>query len=608
MATFLDEHKRTHRCGELRAEHIGQQVILFGWVSSARDMGAMIFVDLRDRTGTVQLRLDPHIDADAYAQGSALRSEWCVAIIGEVLDRGENANTTNPTGEVEIGVKHLEIFSQAKTTPFPIRDETNASENLRLQYRYLDLRRAPLQRALIMRSKVNMAVRNFLDEHGFLELETPFLTKSTPEGARDYLVPSRVNPGKFYALPQSPQIFKQLLMVSGYDRYFQIVRCFRDEDLRADRQPEFTQIDMEMSFITMEDIIAVCEGLMRRVFEGVMGMQLPTPFPRMSYDDAMLRYGVDKPELRFGMPIHDITTQAAASGFQVFAQAVEAGGVVRGLRVEGAADQFSRKNIDDLQEFAKIYGAKGLAWAKVTAEGWSGGVSKAIDASHQQAINEAMGAQAGDLLLFVADQARVVCPSLGQLRKKLGHSLGLVDEEAFNFCWVVDFPMFEYVPEDDRFYAMHHPFTSPKAEHFDLLQSGDLEPVRAQAYDLVLNGHEVAGGSIRIHREDVQSDVFRSLGIEAEEAREKFGFLLDALTFGTPPHGGIAFGMDRLIMMLTRSASIRDVIAFPKTQSASDVMCQAPSAVDAGQLKDLHLATIAKLAPASPVSEPATGE
>lgn len=592
-------------CGKLRAEHVGQQVTLYGWVANARDLGGMIFVDLRDREGVVQVRFDPNFFPEAHAEANALRNEWCIAIRGEVVSRGENINKNLATGEVEIIGNHVEIFSRSKTPPFPIRDETGASESLRLQYRYLDLRRAPLQQALIMRSKINQLVRGYLTNNGFLELETPFLTKSTPEGARDYLVPSRVNPGKFYALPQSPQIFKQLFMIAGYDRYFQIVRCFRDEDLRADRQPEFTQIDMELSFVTVEDVISVCEGLVKTVFENTLGIEVNAPFGRMSYDDAMLRYGVDNPDLRFGMEIEDISDLAPGCGFKVFEEAVEAGGVVRGLCAKGAGERLSRKVIGELEEFTKVYGAKGLAWAKVGQDGWSGGISKLIGPELQAQINAKFGAQDGDVLMFVAASAKIACPSLGQLRKRLGRDLELIDDKAFAFSWVIDFPMFEYSEDDGRFYAMHHPFTSPKAEHFDLIDT-DPEAVRAQAYDLVLNGNEIAGGSIRIHREDVQWKVFERLGINEEEARHKFGFLLDALTFGTPPHGGIAFGMDRLAMLLTGAQSLRDVIAFPKTQSASDVMCQAPNTVDLAQLKELHLATTAKQA--APAAEESKGE
>ena len=590
VPTYLEEHSRTHMCGQLREEHTGDRVTLFGWIASTRDLGGLMFADMRDRTGTVQVRFDPAIDEGVYEASKALRNEWCVAVQGKVVSRGENANDQMDTGAIEVLADGLEIFSKSKTPPFAIRDDSGANEMLRLEYRYLDLRRAPLQRALVTRSKVNMIARNYLVDHGFLEIETPFLTKSTPEGARDYLVPSRVNPGKFYALPQSPQIFKQLLMVSGYDRYFQIVRCFRDEDLRADRQPEFTQIDMELSFVTAEDVMAVCEGMVGEIWRDTLGVELELPFERLSYDEAMRRFGVDNPDLRFGMEISDISDRVASSSFGVFSGAVERGETVRGLVIEGGADQYSRKGIGELEEFTKVYGAKGLAWAKVGDGGqWSGGISKFFgDGSERDSINEAMGAKAGDLLVFVASHDKITSASLGQLRKKLGADLGLIDDKAWRFCWVVDFPMFEYDEQDGRYYAMHHPFTSPKAEHFDRVES-DPEGARAQAYDLVLNGNEIAGGSIRIHREDVQWKVFERLGIGREEARAKFGFLLDALTYGTPPHGGIAFGMDRLIMLITGAQSLRDVIAFPKTQRASDLMCQAPSPVDEAQLHELRL-------------------
>ncbi len=593
MASYLSQNTRTHMCGDLRAEDIGQEVTLFGWIANTRDLGAMIFADVRDRAGVVQVRFDPNVDEPTYEEGKALRNEWCVAIKGEVVSRGDNINDEMPTGTVEILAKDLEVFSKSKTPPFPVRDNTEASEMLRLEYRYLDLRRTSLQQAMVTRSKVNMLVRNFLVEHGFLEIETPFLTKSTPEGARDYLVPSRVHPGEFYALPQSPQIFKQILMISGYDRYFQIVRCFRDEDLRADRQPEFTQIDMEMSFVTPEDVIEVCEGMMQKVFKGILDIDLPDAFERLTYDEAMRRFGVDNPDLRFGLEITDISEVVADSNFRVFSQTVSSGGVVRGLCIKGGNDALSRKDIDGLEDFVKVYGAKGLAWAKVNDDGWSGGVAKFFEDDERAAIAEEMGAEAGDTLVFVAADTKTTCQSLGQLRKKLGQDLGLIDEETYTFCWVVDFPMFEYDEEDGRYYAMHHPFTSPQPEHFDSMED-DPEGVRAQAYDLVLNGNEIAGGSIRIHREDVQWRVFKMLDMSEEEATSKFGFLLDALTYGTPPHGGIAFGMDRLVMLLTGSQSLRDVIAFPKTQRASDLMSHAPSSVELEQLEELHLGLAGK--------------
>jgi aspartyl-tRNA synthetase len=608
VTSFLEEHKRTYRCGRLRDSHIGRQVNLYGWVDVHRDLGGMIFVDLRDRSGVVQIRLDHSLPEEFYELAESLRPEWCIAVRGEVVGRGEkNINEEMPTGRVEVVASHIEIFSRSETPPFPIRDEVETTENTRLKYRFLDLRRRPLQQALITRSKVNHITRNYLVGNGFLEIETPILTKSTPEGARDYLVPSRVNPGRFYALPQSPQLFKQLLMISGYDRYFQIVRCFRDEDLRADRQPEFTQIDLEMSFVTADDVIELCEGLAAEIFEEILDIELERPFPRMSYDEAMTRYGVDDPDLRFGLPIIDVSEEVAECGFRVFENVVSSGGVVRGLRAPGGADVFSRKDISgssstnegeegyvreelSLEEYVKIYGAKGLAWVKVGDDGWSGPIAKFFDDEAREAIAEAFGAESGDALFLVADEVPVVCAALGHLRERLGRELELVDEEAYAFCWIEDFPMFEFDEEEQRYEAMHHPFTSPRADELDSFNEEPLAS-RAQAYDLVLNGSEIAGGSIRIHSPEVQQRVFELLDIGEEEARRKFGFLLDALGYGAPPHGGIAFGMDRLVAILTGSQSIRDVIAFPKTQRAADLMCQAPNVVDDEQLAELHLET-----------------
>lgn len=587
--SFLSEFKRSHFCGDLRAEHIGQEVILFGWVASSRDHGGVIFIDMRDKEGLVQVRFESDTE-ESYELANQLRSEWCIGIIGQVVSRGSNINDRLPTGEIEVIGKRLEVFSKSKTPPFQIRENTDANEMLRLEYRYLDLRREPLQRALRLRSKVNQATRTYLTQNLFEELETPYLTKSTPEGARDYLVPSRVNPGRFYALPQSPQIFKQLLMVSGFDRYFQIVRCFRDEDLRADRQPEFTQIDMEMSFVTTEDVMRICEGLMKAIFN-CAGFEINPPFERISYDEAMRRFGVDAPDLRFGLELVDVTEIAGQSGFQVFEQTVSEGGVVRGIRIPGGSETFSRKMIDELEPFVGIYGAKGLAWAKVNSDGWSGGVSKFFDDEVRTKFETAFEAEPGDLLVMVAAKESVTCAALGNLRKKLGADLGLIDKEAFRFCWVTDFPMFEYDEAEGRYYAMHHPFTSPRPDQVELLDT-DPKDVKAQAYDLVLNGSEIGGGSIRIHQETVQNRVFELLGLSKEEARQKFGFLLDALTYGTPPHGGIAFGMDRLIMLLSRAESIRDVIAFPKTQRAADAMSDAPNLVDPAQLEELHIKVV----------------
>lgn len=584
--SFLTENKRTHLCGTLRKEHVGETVTLTGWVANHRDHGGVIFLDLRDKSGIVQVRFEE--DSPFYEAADTLRSEWCIGVIGEVVSRGENSNDNLDTGAIEVRGQKLEIFSASQTPPFQIRDNVEVNENLRLEHRYLDLRRAPLQHALRLRSRVNQITRNYLVDNGFEEIETPYLTKSTPEGARDYLVPSRVNPGKFYALPQSPQIFKQLLMISGYDRYFQIVRCFRDEDLRADRQPEFTQIDMELSFVTGEDVMAVCEGLMKSIFEGSEVSKIKTPFARMSYDDAMLRFGLDAPDLRFGLELEDVTDIAETSGFNVFASTVKDGGIVRGIRIPDGANQFSRKMIDEMEPFVGIYGARGLAWAKINEDGWSGGVSKFFSDDEKAAFEERFSAEAGDLLVMVAAKESVVCASLGHLRKKLARDLDLIDDDVFEFCWITDFPMFEYDETEGRYHAMHHPFTSPRPEDEDKLDT-DPQNAYAQAYDLVLNGSEIGGGSIRIHNEAMQWKVFELLGLTEDEARAKFGFLLDALSYGTPPHGGIAFGMDRLIMLLSKADSIRDVIAFPKTQRAADIMAKAPNVVDEEQLEELHL-------------------
>ncbi len=586
MTTFLEEHGRTHVCGELRAEHIGETVTLMGWVGKHRDLGRLTFVDLRDRSGITQLRFDPHYAEDIHDVADSLRSEWCIAVVGEVVSRGANKNPDMPTGDVEVLPQKLEVFSEADVPPFVIRDETEAHEDLRLKHRYLDLRRKPLQEALLTRSKVNALTRNFLIDNGFAEFETPVLNRSTPEGARDYLVPSRIHPGQFYALPQSPQIFKQLLMISGFDRYFQIVKCFRDEDLRADRQPEFTQIDIEMSFVTPEDVIETCEGLIAAIFEGVHDLDVEAPFERLSYDQAMLRFGVDNPDMRFGLEITDISDAVADSEFRVFSGTVARGDVVRGIRVAGEADGFSRNDLDKLEESVKVYGAKGLAWVKVGDDDWKGPIANFLGDAEREAIEAKMGIEPGDLLLFVAASEEVACASLGNLRKDLAAKLDLIDESEFRFCWITDFPMFEEI--DGDIHPMHHPFTSPHAEDMDLLGTDPLA-VRAQAYDLVLNGHEIGGGSIRIHRQDVQAKIFEMLGMSDEEANDKFGFLLDALQYGTPPHGGIAFGMDRLVMILTGADSIRQVIAFPKTTQASDLMASAPSDVDADQLEELHL-------------------
>lgn len=587
VSRFLYDWKRTHRCGELRAAHAGQRVVLMGWVQGYRDHGGIIFVDLRDRDGLTQLRFDPAVHSPSHDLADSMRNEFCIGIEGEVMHRGTNVNPKMPTGEIEVVIHNALIFSRAETPPFEIKDDLDTNEVMRLKYRYLDLRRPSLQKNLIMRSNVNAIVRNYLTDNGFLELETPILMKSTPEGARDYLVPSRVHAGKFFALPQSPQTFKQLFMISGMDRYFQICRCFRDEDLRADRQPEFTQIDIEMSFIAPDDIYAMMEGMIAKVWKGALGIELETPFPRITYADAIARYGADNPDCRFGMELVDTTELFRGSGFQVFARIVDGGGIVKSLNAKGCATM-SRSEIDNLINVVKPYGAKGLAWFKVNADGWQGPMVKFLGDEEKAQLTESLGLESGDVALFVADKAKVVNPSMAALRLHFGERLGLRDPSHYAFTWVTDFPLFEHDEAEGRLYAMHHPFTSPNPEDRPLL---DTEPqaARAQAYDLVLNGSEIGGGSIRIHDSATQSRMFELLGLSEEEARHKFGFFLDALTFGTPPHGGIAFGMDRLMMLLTLSSSIRDVIAFPKTQKATDLMLDCPTQVDEVQLGELHI-------------------
>jgi aspartyl-tRNA synthetase len=588
---ILGDWKRSHYCGQLNAADIGREVTLMGWVQRRRDHGGLIFIDLRDREGIVQLALDPDRDPEAHGKADRVRSEFVIAIRGKVSPRP--AGTVNPkmkTGEVEVEVRELKILNTAKTPPFMIDEYSEVAENVRLKYRYLDLRRPAIQQNLMLRHRVAQTVRRYLAGEGFLEVETPVLTKSTPEGARDYLVPSRVNPGNFYALPQSPQLFKQLLMVSGYDRYFQIVRCFRDEDLRADRQPEFTQIDCEMSFINRDDVLAVMEGLIATVFKEAIGYEVPLPVPRMTYGEAMDRFGVDNPDLRFGLELKDISELVRTSGFKVFADAVAAGGLVKALNAKGCG-HFSCKELDDLTEFVKIYGAKGLAYVKVTEDGsWQSPIAKFFTAEELAALNRKLEAAPGDLLLFAADSFRVANESLGRLRGHLGQKLGLAKKNEFRFVWITDFPLLEWDGETRRHVAVHHPFTAPMDEDVPLLDT-DPGRSRAKAYDMVLNGSEIGGGSVRIHDRAVQSKMFDLMGIGNEEARVKFGFLLDALEYGAPPHGGIAFGLDRLVMILTGADSIRDVIAFPKTQKATCLMTEAPGVVEEKQLRELSIRT-----------------
>jgi aspartyl-tRNA synthetase len=579
---------RSLYCGELRAAHVGQVVTLNGWVDRRRDLGGLIFVHLRDREGVGQVVFNPGRFAAAHECAKVMRPEYVVAVRGEVCRRPPGTeNTDLATGEVEVVAQEAVILNDAKTPVFPIEDETDVAEDIRLTYRYLDLRRAPLQRNLRLRHRFYQVTRRYLDSQGFVEVETPVLTKSTPEGARDYLVPSRVNPGEFFALPQSPQIFKQLLMISGFDRYFQLVKCFRDEDLRADRQPEFTQIDIEMSFVDREAVLSTMEGLIVEIFKEIKGVDLPRPFPRLTYADAVRRFGLDAPDTRFGLELQDVGDLFAGTSFRAFAQPLGAGGRAMALNAKGCGD-YSRSQLDQLEEFAKGFGAKGLAWFKIGPDGVQSPIAKFLGPDVVQRFRERMGGEEGDLLLLCVDRPKPAADAMGRLRLRFGQELKLIDPEVLASTWVTDFPLLEWDEKEKRWSAMHHPFTSPVDEDIPLFDT-DPGRIRAKAYDLVLNGAEVGGGSIRIHRREVQNKMFQALGIGPDEARARFGFLLDALEYGTPPHGGIAFGLDRLVMILTGAQSIRDVIAFPKTQRAQDLMTAAPSPVDAAQLKELHI-------------------
>ncbi|VAW40581.1 Aspartyl-tRNA synthetase @ Aspartyl-tRNA(Asn) synthetase [hydrothermal vent metagenome] len=585
---LLGALRRTHTCNELGPDHLDQEVILMGWVLRRRDHGGVIFIDLRDRWGITQVVFNPERNAAVHAKAHRLRSEWVLAVRGTVCRRP--ADMENPkleTGAIEVLVNELRILNVSETPPFPLDEDVEVSDNLRLQYRYLDLRRPEKAENLIMRHRAVLAVRNYLSENNFLEIETPMLTRSTPEGARDYLVPSRVNPGKFYALPQSPQLFKQLLMMAGMDRYFQVVRCFRDEDLRADRQPEFTQIDMELSFVGEDDIIGIAEGMIQAVFKAAGNIELQPPFKHMTYDEAVRRFGTDRPDTRFGFELVDLTEILRGCGFKVFNSVIEGDGVVKAINARGCAT-FSRKDLDNLADYAATFGARGMAWIKIREDGWQSPISKFFSDDEIKAIGEALGVEPGDLILFGAGPAAVANQVLAELRLELARRLGLIKEGTYNFLWITDFPLVEYDQKEKRYSAVHHPFTAPNEDQLDLLAT-DPAKVKSRAYDLVLNGNEIGGGSIRIHRRDVQEKVFSVLGIGPEEAQEKFGFLLRALELGAPPHGGIAFGVDRLMMILTGSDSIRDVIAFPKTQKATCPLTDAPAAVDRKQLTDLSL-------------------
>ncbi|EGQ2878889.1 aspartate--tRNA ligase [Staphylococcus pseudintermedius] len=582
--------KRTTYCGSVTEELLEQEVTLKGWVHNRRDLGGLIFVDVRDREGYVQVVFNPAFSKEALEVAERIRSEYVVEITGTVTKRDDE--TINPkikTGQVEVQAKSIEIINQSETPPFSINEENlNVDENIRLKYRYLDLRREKLAQTFKMRHQITRSIRQFLDGDGFYDVETPILTKSTPEGARDYLVPSRVHDGEFYALPQSPQLFKQLLMISGFDKYYQIVKCFRDEDLRADRQPEFTQIDIEMSFVEQEDVMQLGEAMVKNVLADVKGIEMTDAFPRMTYTEAMSRYGTDKPDTRFGMELLDVSELGQIMDFKVFKGAVESGGQVKALVVENAAADYTRKDIDGLTEFVNIYGAKGLAWVKVVEDGLNGPIARFFEDAHVTKLQALTGAKAGDLVLFVADSKDVVAQSLGALRNKLGKERGLIDPEQYNFLWVTDWPLLEYDEEARRYVAAHHPFTSPKVEDIDLLETAP-EQAQAQAYDLVLNGFELGGGSIRIHDGELQQRMFKALGFSDEAAQEQFGFLLDAFKYGAPPHGGIALGLDRFVMILSGRTNLRDTIAFPKTASATDLMTDAPSPVSERQLDELSL-------------------
>lgn len=580
---------RTHNLGELRKEDIGKKVTLSGWVATKRDLGGLTFIDLRDREGVTQIIFNPEENADLAEKSQKIRTEAVIKITGEVRER-YSKNPNMPTGDIEVFVEELEILNNCDVLPFQISSEENLSENMRLKYRYLDLRKPKMTRNLKMRHKMLMAIRNYMDEKGFLDVDTPILTKSTPEGARDFLVPSRTNEGDFYALPQSPQLFKQLLMISGVERYYQIAKCFRDEDLRADRQPEFTQLDIEMSFVEMEDVINEIEGLAKRVFQSVTEEAADYEFQRMEYAEAMERFGSDKPDIRFGVELKELTDIMKNCGFKAFSGVANSGGLVKAVVAPGSAENFSRKVLGEYEDYVKTYfGAKGLAWIKVTEEGVNSPIAKFFSEEEIASILERTGAVAGDVIMILADRAKVVYDGLGALRLKLGKDLDLINNDEYKFLWIVDFPMFEWSEEEERYKAQHHPFTSIKAEDMDAFMTGEMDKVRTNSYDLVLNGAEIGGGSIRIHNPEVQAKVFERLGLSEEEAREKFGFFIDAFKYGAPPHGGLAFGIDRWLMVMLKESSIRDVIPFPKTNKGQCLMTEAPSKVEDGQLEELHL-------------------
>lgn len=590
MVDFLGKTKRTNMCGSLRASDIGNTVTVMGFVAKYRNLGNLMFIDLRDRTGVVQVSFDDSVDKDVFEKAVKIRNEYVLAVTGTVRSRGANINKNMPTGEIEILAKELKVLSEAETAPFEIKDDCNAQETLRLKYRYLDLRRPSLQKTLITRDKITRVCRNYLADNGFLDVETPFLGKSTPEGARDYLVPSRVHPGEFYALPQSPQLYKQLLMVAGFDRYYQIAKCFRDEDLRANRQPEFTQIDMEMSFVEdCEDVMTVAEGLIKALFTECAGCTFDGPFRRITWKEAMERWGSDKPDTRFGLELNNVSEIVKNSGFSVFESACQNGGAVRAINAKGLVTKMTRKDMDAYGEFVKSYGAKGLAWAMVKEEGITSSFFKFLTEETKQALLNKLNAEIGDVLFFVAsDKEKVTFDSLGALRCEIANKYELYDKSKYDFLWVTEFPMFEWSEEEQRLVAMHHPFTAPMVEDFDLLDKDPLH-VRSNAYDCVINGQEAGGGSIRIHNPELQKKIFDLIGLTQEQIKEKFGFFVDAFRYGAPPHGGLAFGLDRLTMLITQTDNIKDVIAFPKVQTASCLMSDAPSIVEDKQLEDLKI-------------------